>query len=121
MKWLKKNIINDFLKALSSNEKEDKSATINIQLFSKGVSVKFHVDNFVEVLNGAKNKNNKKLALPSPQEDTPSQESNVIQNQLINETNPSTINGISNNDEAAEQEKARQKAVAQEKARQEAA
>ncbi|CAI9389574.1 hypothetical protein BACSP_02541 [Bacillus sp. T2.9-1] len=121
MKWLKKNIINDFLKALSSNEKEDKSATINIQLFSKGVSVKFHVDNFVEVLNGAKNKNNKMLALPSPQDDTPSQESNVIQNQLINETNPSTINGISNNDEAAAQEKARQEAAAQEKARQKAA
>ncbi|MER2059033.1 MAG: cell envelope integrity protein TolA [Niallia sp.] len=120
MKWLKRNIINDFLKALSSNEKEDKSATINIQLFSKEVSVKFHVDNFVEVLNGVKNKNNKMLALPSPQEEIPPQANAVIQNQLINENPTSAITSISNNDEALAQEKAKQEALAQEKARQEA-
>ncbi|WP_400246617.1 hypothetical protein AB3U99_07125 [Niallia sp. JL1B1071] len=119
MKWLRKNIINDFLEALSSNEKADKSATVNIQLFSKEVSVKFHVDNLVDILIGAKNKNNKMLALPSPQEETSSSQANTVeQNQLINETNPSAINSISNNDEALAQEKARQETAAQEKAKQ---
>ncbi|MEK5379771.1 hypothetical protein [Niallia sp. FSL W8-0635] len=120
MKWLRKNIINDFLEALSNNEKKGKSATLNIQLFSKEVSVKFHVDNFVEVLNGVKNKNNKMLALPSPQEEIPPQANAVIQNQLINENPTSAITSISNNDEALAQEKAKQEALAQEKARQEA-
>ncbi|HEO8420463.1 TPA: hypothetical protein VBX77_002489 [Yersinia enterocolitica] len=115
MKWLRKNIINDFLEALSNNEKKDKSATLNVQLFSKEVSVKFHVDNLVDVLNGAK-KNNKVLALPSPKEETASQNNTAIQSTEISKTN----NSIPSNEETIAEEKAKQEALAKEKAKQEA-
>ncbi|NMO76874.1 cell envelope integrity protein TolA [Niallia alba] len=125
MKWLKRNIINDFLEAVSNNEKKDKSATINISLFSKEISVKFHVDNLVGILNGAKN--NKVLALPSPQEDNSSLEEIATPNSVVSENDPETLGSNSQSaeekarQEAAAQEKARQEAAAQEKARQEAA
>jgi len=125
MKWLKRNIINDFLEAVSNNEKKDKSATINISLFSKEISVKFHVDNLVGILNGAKN--NKVLALPSPQEDNSSLEEIATPNSGVSENDPETLGSNSQSaeekarQEAAAQEKARQEAAAQEKARQEAA
>ncbi|EOR22059.1 hypothetical protein A499_19903, partial [Niallia nealsonii AAU1] len=89
MKWLKRNIINDFLEAVSNNEKKDKSATINISLFSKEISVKFHVDNLVGILNGAKN--NKVLALPSPQEDNSSLEEIATPNSVVSENDPETL------------------------------
>ncbi|WP_312098924.1 hypothetical protein, partial [Niallia sp.] len=123
MKWLRKNIINDFLEALSSNEKKDKSATINIQIFSKEVSVKFHVDNLVGIINGAKNKNNKVLALPSPQEETTTQEKNVAPSPTISEKNKEVMANTSNNDvalkqAALKQEQAKQAALKQEQAKQ---
>jgi len=119
MKWLKRNIINDFLEAVSNNEKKDKSATINISLFSKEISVKFHVDNLVGILNGAKN--NKVLALPSPQEDNSSLEEIATPNSVVSENDPETLGSNSQSAEVTAQEKARQKAAAQEKAKQEAA
>ncbi|MDU1845910.1 MAG: cell envelope integrity protein TolA [Niallia nealsonii] len=125
MKWLKRNIINDFLEAVSNNEKKDKSATINISLFSKEISVKFHVDNLVGILNGAKN--NKVLALPSPQEDNSSLEEIATPNSVVSENDPETLGSNSQSaeekarKEAAAQEKARKEAAAQEKARKEAA
>ena len=119
MKWLKRNIINDFLEAVSNNEKKDKSATINISLFSKEISVKFHVDNLVGILNGAKN--NKVLALPSPQEDNSSLEEIATPNSVVSENDPETLGSNSQSAEVTAQEKARQKAAAQEKAKQKAA
>ncbi|MFP7393219.1 cell envelope integrity protein TolA [Niallia circulans] len=120
MKWLKKNIISDFLKALSSNEKQEKSATLNIQLFSKEISVKFHVDNLVDIINGAR-KNNRVLELPSPQEETSTSENIAAQTPVVYENAQETMGAITQNAEVVDQEKARQEAAAKEKAKQEAA
>ncbi|PAD81990.1 hypothetical protein CHH57_17130, partial [Niallia circulans] len=119
MKWLKRNIISDFLKALSNNEKQEKSATLNIQLFSKEISVKFHVDNLVDIINGAR-KNNKVLELPSPPEETSTPEIIDAQASVVNENAQETMGAIIQNEEVIDQEKARQEAEAKEKARQEA-
>ncbi|WP_303985823.1 hypothetical protein, partial [Niallia circulans] len=119
MKWLKRNIISDFLKALSSEEKQEKSATLNIQLFSKEISVKFHVDNLVDIINGAR-KNNKVLELPSPQAETSTPEIIDAQASVVNENAQETMGAIIQNAEVIDQEKVRQEAEAKEKARQEA-
>ncbi|MGI8348753.1 hypothetical protein NiCM35_03150 [Niallia circulans] len=119
MKWLKRNIISDFLKALSSEEKQEKSATLNIQLFSKEISVKFHVDNLVDIINGAR-KNNKVLELPSPQAETSTPEIIDAQASVVNENAQETMGAIIQNAEVIDQEKARQEAEVKEKARQEA-
>ncbi|PAD25000.1 hypothetical protein CHH62_15555, partial [Niallia circulans] len=105
MKWLKRNIISDFLKALSSNEKQEKSATLNIQLFSKKVSVKFHVDNLVDIINGAR-KNNRVLELPSPQEETSTPKNIAAQNPVVYENTQEIMDGIIQNAEVVDQEKA---------------
>ncbi|MFP7402861.1 hypothetical protein, partial [Niallia circulans] len=105
MKWLKKNIISDFLKALSSNEKQEKSATLNIQLFSKEISVKFHVDNLVDIINGAR-KNNRVLELPSPQEETSTSENIAAQTPVVYENAQETMGAITQNAEVVDQEKA---------------
>jgi hypothetical protein len=120
MKWLKRNIISDFLKALSNNEKQEKSATLNIQLFSKEISVKFHVDNLVDIINGAR-KNNRVLELPSPQEETSTPENIAAQTPVDYENTQETMGAITQNAEVVNQEKARQEAAAKEKAKQEAA
>ncbi|WP_123259744.1 cell envelope integrity protein TolA [Bacillus sp. PK3-056] len=119
MKWLKRNIISDFLKALSSEEKQEKSATLNIQLFSKEISVKFHVDNLVDIINGAR-KNNKVLELPSPQAETSTPEIIDAQASVVNENAQETMGAIIQNAEVIDQEKARQETEVKEKARQEA-
>ncbi|PAE13319.1 hypothetical protein CHI02_05280, partial [Niallia circulans] len=105
MKWLKRNIISDFLKALASNEKQENSATLNIRLFSKEVSVKFHVDNLVDIINGAR-KNNRVLELPSPQEETSTPENIAAQTPVDYENTQETMDGITQNAEVVDQEKA---------------